>query len=95
MLDAEIRETIVVPDANGGTVIRLQISDAPLPSESAAIVLQMSVRLPPYEPPLTLAHYQREAMRVAYEVLRRISEDKLKEIRANPHLDATPTPLKQ
>lgn len=69
MPDAEIRETIVVPEANGGAVVQLQISDAPLPAEDATILIRLTVKLPAYKLPL-LAHLQREAMDAASRILR-------------------------
>jgi hypothetical protein len=88
MADAEIRETIVVPNADGA-VVRLQISDAPLLSESPAILIQMSVRLPAYSMPL-LAHYQREALRVTMEVLRKLNTEIGQEIQSSQY-DLSPT----
>ncbi len=79
---AKIRETIVAPDdTSGAAVVRLQISDVPLEGEhTAAIRMMIEVRLPAYEPPLLLGHFQREAMKVAQEALGSILQDLAKEV---------------
>jgi hypothetical protein len=74
----EIRETTVLPDENGA-IVRLQISDAPLLSEDAAIRLILAVRVPAFQSPL-LAQLEREAMKAAIEALRGLVQDKAKEI---------------
>jgi hypothetical protein len=73
MPDVEIRETAIAPDADGA-IVRLQLSDAPLLSENATIRIDLSVRLPAYKLPL-LAHFQREAMQIASESLRKLDRE--------------------
>jgi len=89
MSKAEIRETIVTPDASG-TLVQLQISDVPLPAEDAAIRITLAVRVPEYRLPL-LAHLQREAMRTASAILRDLTQDLGSEIQDTSY-DLSPTP---
>jgi hypothetical protein len=88
MPDVEIRETTIGPDADGA-IVRLQLSDAPLLSESATIRIDLSVRLPEYKLPL-LAHFQREAMQMAIEVLRKLDREIDQDIQETSH---TPRPI--
>lgn len=88
MAKTEIRETTVSPDGDG-SIVRLQISDAPPPYESATMHLQLTVRLPAYEPPL-LAHLQREAIDAAVQELRVHLQGLYQEIQRNPHNDPRP-----
>ena len=90
MADTSIRETSVLPYADG-TVVRLVIADVPPPYESAAMHLQLLVRLPAYEPPL-LAHLQSEAIRAAIYELRVIDRSLDQEIGRDPRNDPIPQP---
>jgi hypothetical protein len=94
MADAEIRQTTVTPDADG-SIVRLQISDAPLQSESATMLLDMTVKLPEYTAPLLIAQFQRQALRVAMEVLRSFERRIIQEIRKQPHIDVEPQPIRR
>jgi hypothetical protein len=68
MADIAIRRTTVTPD-NDGSVVQLHISDMPPEAESAKTVIQLSLHLPAYRPPLLLTHIQRETMIAAQETL--------------------------
>ena len=64
----EIQRTTVTPTEDG-SVVQLHISDAPPDDESASFVLQLSVSLPRYKGALLFAQVQREAIRMAQDVL--------------------------
>lgn len=84
MPDVEIRETTITPDA-AGAIARLEISDAPLADERIeAIRMTIEVRLPSYKLPL-LAHYQREALHLASEAIRKLDSDISQEIQETSH----------
>jgi hypothetical protein len=83
MAKAAILQTIVTPDGDG-TVVQLQISDAPLLDESAAIRIALTVRVGAYDLPL-LAHLEREALEVALRALRDLSQAKASEIVKSSH----------
>jgi hypothetical protein len=68
-MDAAIYSTTVTAKPDGGSVVQLYISDAPLGAETASIVVQMTVSLPEYERAILLAEAQREAIKAAQEVL--------------------------
>jgi hypothetical protein len=89
MLDVEIRETTITPDADG-SIVRLQISDVPPPYESATMLLDVTVKLPEYTAPPLLAQLQRQAIRAAMEVLRAFDQSLIQEIRKQPHIDVEP-----
>lgn len=81
----EIRETIVTPDdAGAGSFVQLQIADAPLPAEDAAIRLTLAVSIPGYEAPL-LAQLQRAAMRAAQDTLTGLLQQLASEIQSAGH----------
>ena len=63
----EIRETIVSPGASGDAV-QIHISDAARNDESATFVLTIAAKIRPLQTP-TLAHLQREAMKIALDSL--------------------------
>lgn len=67
-MSAEIRRTTVTP-TEGGSVVQLHISDAPLEAPFEAIELQMTVSLPRYEKAILVEQAQREAMKRAQDVL--------------------------
>lgn len=67
-MDADIRRTTVTP-TEGGNVVHVHISDAPLEAPFASIELQMTVLLPRYAQALMVEQAQREAMSVAQGVL--------------------------
>jgi hypothetical protein len=87
MADAEIRETTIAPDS---AAVRLQISDAPLNSESATTLLDVTVRLPEHTGPLLLAQLQRQVIHEARRVLGQLEDRLLQEIRKEPHIDVEP-----
>jgi hypothetical protein len=89
MPDVEIRETTIIPDANG-SIVRLQLSDAPPQAEYATMLLDVTVKLPEYTAPPLMAQLQRQAIRAVMEVLRAFDQSLLQEIRKQPHLDAEP-----
>jgi hypothetical protein len=68
-MSAEIRRTTVTP-TEGGSVVHVHISDAPLEAPFASIDIQMTVSLPEYEPAILLAHAQRQAILTAQAALR-------------------------
>lgn len=90
MADAQILQTTVTQDA-GGAVVQLQISDAPLLAEDAAIRLILTVRVPGFLTPL-LAHLERAAMTEARNVLSALLQSKGQEIQEKPHNELNPTP---
>ena len=89
MPDVEIRATTVAPDADG-SIVRIQLSDAPLQAESATMLLDVTVKLPEYTEPPLMAQLQRQAIRAAMEVFRKVDQNLLQEIRKQPHIDVEP-----
>jgi hypothetical protein len=86
MADVEIRETTVAAPSNG-LAVRVQISDAPLNAENAAMLLDLHVTLPAYEAPLLL-QVQRQAIVAAMDVLRALEHVLAHEIQGNdPRID--------
>lgn len=80
----EIRATTVTPNASGA-LVQLHISDATHPDAVAATSLTLAVQVPAFDGPL-LAHLQREAMEIAYNVLGELREQTAREIR-NARID--------
>lgn len=78
MPTVKIYETIVSPDS-GGTLVQLQISDAPLADEIWAIRLTLAARVPAFEGPL-LVHVQRAAVLEAVSTLKALADDLLQEV---------------
>jgi hypothetical protein len=89
MPKVEIRETTIIPDADG-SVVRLQLSDAPLQSESVTTLLVVTVTLPEYTAPSLIVQLQRQAILAAMEILREFDQSLLQEIRTQPHIDVEP-----
>lgn len=89
MPDVEIRTTTITPDADG-SIVRLQISDALPPFESAKMLLELTVKLPEYIEPLLMAQFQRQAIRAAQEVIRTLDQKLVEEIRKQAHIDVEP-----
>lgn len=81
--NAKILETTVTPNARG-SVVQLQISDAPLDAEAWAIRLTLSVQIPAYRLPL-VAHVEREAINIADDVLAALLRNMAEEIQAGRH----------
>ncbi len=81
--NAKILETTVIPNA-GGSLVQLQISDAPLDAEAWAIRLTLSVQIPAYRLPL-LAHVEREAINIADDVLGTLLRTMAEEIQKSRH----------
>lgn len=78
-MPVEIREVTATPDAKGW-VVRLQISDAPLRSESVPTFhLDLTALVPAYEMPL-VAHLERAALKVAQEELTRLLQERMNAI---------------
>jgi hypothetical protein len=73
MTDVAIRETTVTPLADG-TVVRLQMSDAPLLDESATMILDVRMRLT-RSGVSVLEHLQIEVMTKTQEILNSLIED--------------------
>lgn len=69
MADPSIRETVLTPKGDGGVAVELHISDAPLDDEDAAFVLRLHVEIPPQQGD-RLSQVQREALKVASQVIR-------------------------
>jgi hypothetical protein len=63
----EIRQTIVTPDVSG-SVVQLHISDVAPDDEGATFRLVLLAKLPAFQTP-SLAHLQREAMKIAQDAL--------------------------
>jgi hypothetical protein len=89
MPDVEIRATTITPDADG-SIVRLQLSDAPLQAQYATTLLDVTVKLPEYTDPLLMAQLQRQAIRAAMDVFRALDQSLLQEIRKQPHIDPEP-----
>lgn len=70
MPNASILRTIVTPDASGAAV-ELLISDGSLLDETPDMRITLAIRVSPaYQTPL-VAHYEREAMKIAQAALRK------------------------
>jgi hypothetical protein len=85
----EIHETTVILDAKG-SVVRLQISDAPLQSEYATTLLDVMVRLPEYTVPPLLVQFQHQALRAVTDIVRTLEKSLVEVIRQQPHIDLEP-----
>ena len=90
----ELRETVVTPTEDGGSVVQLHISDAPPDDESAAFVLNIVVKLLPYETPLLL-HVQREAISKAQDALSPILQGMGRQITEVAGKPLNPIPAKK
>ena len=84
----EIRETTVTPGA-AADVVRLRISDAPLGEQSGSFELTILAALPTYQAPV-LAQLQREALKLARDVLHELVQDLAKEIQQGGHMKLEP-----
>jgi hypothetical protein len=74
--DAIILETVVTLEGDDGTVVRIQIADAPLGDELSAadIHIDLTVRLPNAANP-RLASIHREVINRAQQVLSRLAQE--------------------
>ena len=86
--DAKILENTRIRHV-GGSVVQLQISDAPLDAEAGAIRLALSVPIPSYRMRL-LAQVEREVIDAADTVLHSLLQKMATEIQASRH-DLHPT----
>lgn len=91
-MNAEIRRTTVTP-TEGGNVVHVHISDAPLEAPFASIDLQMTVSLPRYAQALMIEQAQREVMRVVQDVLSDLLQPLAAKIQ-NTEVRLSPTVLK-
>jgi hypothetical protein len=74
-----IRRTTVTP-TEGGNVVQLHISDAPLEEPFEAIEIQMTVCLPEFERAILVPEAQRGAMKRAQRALTALLQETLGEI---------------
>jgi len=78
-MSVEIRRTTVSP-TEGGSVVQLHISDAPLEEPFEAIEIQMTVSLPKFERAMLVSEAQRSAMKRAQRALTVLLQETLGEI---------------
>ena len=88
MATASIQETSVT-DAGKQWLVQMLVSDKPRDAADPAIVITLAAKIPHLAAPL-LAHVQREAMRVADDVLSELLQSLAKEIQGSGH-DLSPT----
>jgi hypothetical protein len=80
-MSRDIRETTITPGAHGD-IVQIRISDAPLADESASFQLTILAKVKALQTP-TVAHLQREAMKMAQETLTELLQNLMREIQAS------------